>query len=1304
MLLLSPGQCIDSYRLARPIGKGGFGTVWLAYSEAMGDPVALKVLDQGSTEGGAQELAGVKTYKAKVVTGGDSGLMPIEHVGLVEGIVFYVMPLADGESDALKPEESGWHPRTLAACIEQQRHATGWFKPTQIHAWLAPICTAAQALADAGLVHRDIKPDNILFQDGHPVLSDVSLLRTDSLTLTRIGTPGYSAPSWYAETGGKLDMFSLAATLFTLLTGHSPDKIGRAAFRWPPQGEASLSPAMRAAWLHFHRIVLRATHEDPTERYLTFTSLSDDLRRGAALGECTNPSDFIATTPAIPETPSSPVITLRVRISAPSDVEAEREAAQEVIDRISRLYRPNLSLELVNSTSASAPESTDLMIGILWSQLDDRIEPAAISEETASTGTARELLDFHKTTLAEQAPDLMLFVKTATPPVGTWSADAGESALRRHQGVQELLATLTNPSPSASGGVAPTHFSDTAAFSRLLELHLRQWLDRYAPLPDSSVSGGTLWTEGNPYRGLAPFDPEHAAVFFGRDAARVQAWQRLTQPGGGFLLVVGGSGTGKSSFVRAGLIPHLPPVLPGGQAASWSWAITTPSGGGLGPMAGLLDVLRQRLPDWRHGLDRDDALLASLRATPSAFGLLLAQTLAGKDSPDGQNRRLFLLVDQGEELFSPSIIESERTAYIAALESLLATGRIWIAMTLRADRYGELQRVPALLALKDGRQLDLAPPSSTEMAEIILRPAQAAGLAFEFRQGRFLNQTIAEEARHFGECLPLLQFALSRLYEAAQSNSGRRLLTYAAYAQIGGLSGAIARHAALVETSLRATLGEATSIALGRLFAALVRGDTTDQGLPLRRHAPLSELGTQAETRTALEHLVTHRLLATGGDPERPMVTLAHEVLLTQWPSLAQWLSQHRRTLQDRARLEPQAQLWLTQGKRPDLLLPEGQSLALAEDVLKAIEVAPDLRDYIETSRAFAVSQRNAAEKHQQRRIRQWAVAAFVGLGLAVLATLFGLSASKARQATQKEQIHTQEALKIAETRTDQLQQYEDTLTENLSPLIYAITTQSGDAELTLKANEFLNAIKWLFKPKYNPASFKKSYQAGQFCLIVANAVVQSQSELLRKTLLSLPISVSDEARIRKALNYGEQAEAIFRQMRQSPTLTADLSQVSLSQTEFENIIAEAKMVPSLCQMYLKNFPDAIRLYTELTKTISGWDTSAATSDEAKAFDLFECYTNLAQCYRLSGNLTDATRTMALALDAGESAIKTKPNLQQNLILRYALADYLKILDADHSTKYQALLEREKITPSEMRELILQLLASDTPATAPKTP
>ncbi len=279
--MLQPGESLDGYRVIRLIGSGGFGEVWLCQSEAMGDFRALKFIpavDPGRVE---KEFDALCRYRTAAGQLRSPSIMPIEHVNRRPGGLFYIMPLADGFG-ADDPRNLTWCPSTMAAAIESRRSAFSWFTSEEIKEFIAPILQALQLLSDAGLVHRDVKPDNILFLNGTPCLGDISLLGEDSHQITRRGTPGYSAPSWFVESGGHPDMFGAATTLYSLLTGNPPDKMGRVAFRWPPQGEGSLSASEKQEWQRIHRIIRRAVDERPAERFVTFDAMAKALDGSAA--------------------------------------------------------------------------------------------------------------------------------------------------------------------------------------------------------------------------------------------------------------------------------------------------------------------------------------------------------------------------------------------------------------------------------------------------------------------------------------------------------------------------------------------------------------------------------------------------------------------------------------------------------------------------------------------------------------------------------------------------------------------------------------------------------------------------------------------------------------------------------------------------------------------------------------------------------------------------------------------------------------------------------------------------------------
>ncbi len=274
--MLHPGESLDGYRLIRPIGSGGFGEVWLCQSDAMGDFRALKFIPATNSGHLEKEFDAVRKYRSAAGQLQSPAIMSIEHVNRRADGLFYVMPLSDGYGDS-DPTSPAWYPLTMAVLIERRRTEPTWFSSEEIRALMAPILQALQLLSNAGLVHRDVKPENILFLNGVSCLGDMSLLGNDSIELTRRGTPGYSAPSWFVETGGHPDMYGAAMTLYAILSGNPPDKMGRAAFRWPPQGEKSLSTVERKTWLAMHASIRRAVEDRASERFADFLSFERNL-------------------------------------------------------------------------------------------------------------------------------------------------------------------------------------------------------------------------------------------------------------------------------------------------------------------------------------------------------------------------------------------------------------------------------------------------------------------------------------------------------------------------------------------------------------------------------------------------------------------------------------------------------------------------------------------------------------------------------------------------------------------------------------------------------------------------------------------------------------------------------------------------------------------------------------------------------------------------------------------------------------------------------------------------------------------
>ncbi len=564
--------------------------------------------------------------------------------------------------------------------------------------------------------------------------------------------------------------------------------------------------------------------------------------------------------------------------------------------------------------------------------------------------------------------------------------------------MSDLPPALDNVLQRATAKQPQQRYADVAAVLNDLNEALQPSVLKVAP-PDLSETASLSIQEiaalENPYRGLRAFTEADAAHFFGREAL-VQELLGLLSNGSDlerFVAVVGPSGSGKSSLVKAGLLPAL---RRGGLPGSDNWYIVdfTP---GSHPWAEVEAALL------RVGVNPPEDFQALLQADNRGLLRAVRHCL-----PDDGATELLLLIDQFEELFT---LVEEETVRAQFLESLVTAvldpgSRLRLVITLRADftdrplqyvDFGELLRQRLTLLL---------PLTPDELIRAITQPIENLGLTMAPE----LTATIIREVGDQPGMLPLLQYALTELFERRAGAT----LALAEYQAAGGVTGALAGRADAIYDRLDPPAQAATR----QLFLRLV---TLGEGVEdTRRRVPLAELealavnGNQLSVnsnpitdyrlpntgyRTLITEYGRHRLLTFDHDPvtRGPTVEVAHEALLREWPRLRGWLRESREDVRRQRELARGAIRWQA-NKRDESYLLRGSRLVAFEDWAETTTVAPttDEQDFLQTS-VTARDTRQAAEEARRQReletaqklagtLRQRAL--ILGVGLAVAAIL----------------------------------------------------------------------------------------------------------------------------------------------------------------------------------------------------------------------------------------------------------------------------------------------------------------------------
>lgn len=488
------------------------------------------------------------------------------------------------------------------------------------------------------------------------------------------------------------------------------------------------------------------------------------------------------------------------------------------------------------------------------------------------------------------------------------------------------------------------------------------------------------WSDSSPFVGLDPFTERHAPVFFGREDATARLCDAVyarIEAGRAFVLVLGSSGSGKTSLVQAGLIPALRSSERDFQLV----ATTTLDLGDIGEMPPITAVGGALLDLEVNG----NALLSGQSAENigtalKSDGADVVSAALDRLFPDRARAKVVVFVDRLEALFNaPAISEQNRSEFLRALDRLATGGAAIVIAACRNDFYANVAQEPVLMHGKsEGVHFDLSPPTRAEIAQMIRRPALAAGLTFGIdpRTAEQLDDTLCEGTAENPDALPLLQYTLHELY---LQRSNHRELTVAAYHALGGIGGAIGKRA---EATLN-RLPERSQASLPRILSLIVT--VNDQSVRSRR-IPWLTLANDHE-RTLVHTFVEHRLFVSLVYDGEAVFGLAHEALLRQWSRVAAWISDHRQALHTRSRLEESARRWVWEGRSADLLLPRGKLLEEARELLNRAHIPLNA----EVTSLIAASVQKARHADQRR------IGALIGFAvIALCAVALGLRAHHA--------------------------------------------------------------------------------------------------------------------------------------------------------------------------------------------------------------------------------------------------------------------------------------------------------------------
>ncbi|NWJ44776.1 MAG: SUMF1/EgtB/PvdO family nonheme iron enzyme [Chloroflexi bacterium] len=649
---------------------------------------------------------------------------------------------------------------------------------------------------------------------------------------------------------------------------------------------------------------------------------------------------------------------VKVFLSSPGDVNEERKLALDVLANLPN--RPSLrdkvsfravawdklgaGTPMIASKSPQEaideglpkPSKCDIVVVILWSRMGT---PFSYKGVAYPSGTHYELLD----ALSNPQTYTLIYHRTEKK-LFDFDDDKG---IAQYKKVQDFFKSDMFYDP-ATGYIqrGVNSYASPAEFKEKFETDLESLVQKLLKrplvpaIPDSTPETTPLFTstiwDGSPFPGLVAFKKKDAPIFFGREHETDALVRKVAESR--FVAVVGASGSGKSSLVGAGLLPRLETgAIPGSK--DWRGVQFTP---GKEPFEALFDAFLNTFESLRpHPLDYPDkkrTFIENVRREPAYLGEILKASLDTVKAPEWAETLLF--IDQFEELFTLAKQDAIEP-FTAMLGALAKHPRLRVVATLRHDFVHRAIEIPIMAELLRPGFFSLAAPTAAALSQMIERPAEMAGLAFEGG----LPTLILHDTGSAAGSLALLAYLLDELYKVAVKRD--HCLTYADYEGLGGVAGAIGKRAEQVFAQLPGE-EEAKKRLLGRVFRELVAvNEVEGQFAATRQRVEHACFGT-AELEL-VEAFTQARLLVM----DETQVEVAHEALFRNWKRLRQWLEEVQEDLILKRQVKSAAAEWLKRGK-PDSWRWQQERLLLVYEMKQRLEWKPEVleEEFIEPEQA----------------------------------------------------------------------------------------------------------------------------------------------------------------------------------------------------------------------------------------------------------------------------------------------------------------------------------------------------------------